>query len=109
MSSPEAAALPVLLEDLPGEVRETLDLDGLVPLDGGLRDIVDGLEDRIDAHIVVYRRGLHALPEGASRELCRTIRAADLSIEDVARLQQAERLLGGDVALVAYRRPLELR
>jgi hypothetical protein len=94
-----------LLKELPLDVRQVLDTAQFARLDDEQSAALRALSELTDSHVIAHRlRMPHGLPlwEVAGP-------AYHLDKHELDALHQTQRVVGSDIALVAYARPLELR
>lgn len=94
-----------LLKQIPPDILDTLDLNSLYIPTIQERAMLSGLSALLKKPVVIYRK--HYTARGA--HLCRTIRSAELTHEQLDALIACEAKLDpNDKVLVAYNDPVEI-
>lgn len=93
------------LEQIPPGILATLDLNSLYIPTLAEQAMLSGLSALLKKQVVIYRK--HYTPRGA--HLCRTIRSAELTHDQLQALLICEANLGSnDKVLVAYNDPVDI-
>jgi hypothetical protein len=92
------------LQEIPADILSAIDLAVLHHPSAGENNIISRLSASLEKYIVIYKRehvstGLH---------LCRVLKPALLSTQQLTALTSAERALPNGYVLVAYEKPLAL-
>lgn len=92
------------LAGIPHPLLVTIDLTVLHIPSPGQHLLLKKLASHLNQNVVVYRKGA----EASGVHLCRTLRPAALSEDQLATLHDVERSLGDELVIVAYDSPLVL-